>query len=89
MKKQSATILAISLLTISLLVMVSGCTNIPKTQEEIQEYCDSSEYSVKKEVGLSLAEIILGFFDFEVELNRGICENYYNCRDSVSTCDNQ
>ena len=48
-----------------------------KSQACLKVYCEDSENSNVKKAGLKLVEIAAGIYNLDLELDRGVCENYY------------
>jgi len=48
-----------------------------KSQACLNVYCEDSENSNVKKAGLKLVEIAAEVYSIDLELNRGVCENYY------------
>ena len=70
-----------AILVLLFVTVIVGCsTNVGldsfKAQSCIKVYCDNSEESVKKKAGLKLVEIAASIYNIDLELNRGICEEY-------------
>ena len=68
------------------MLVITGCSTQHKfdsfkAQSCIYVYCESSEYNKAKKAGLKLVEIAASIYNIDLELNRGICEEYYTKRE--------
>ena len=76
----------IAIVIVLFAITIAGCAgNKPKfdsfkAQSCLQVYCESSENSKSKRAGLALVGIAASVYNIDLDLNRGICEEYYNKR---------
>jgi len=79
-------IVCLWVLSIMFVLAISGCSTIPKfdsfkAQSCLVVYCESSENNKVKKAGLVLVDIAANSQGIDLDLNSGICEQYYNNRE--------
>lgn len=74
-----------TIVIVMLVVVISGCSSTQnikqfdsfKAQSCLKVYCENSENSKSKRAGLTLIGIAASVYNVDLDLNRGICEEYY------------
>lgn len=55
-----------------------------ESQHQLMLYCEATEYHAGKQAGLRLIEIAARTHNIDLQLNRGICEKYYQRREPAN-----